>query len=169
MFTTFGTDVIRHHEVNPEVRSDPMTRVFPRMTKCTFHIFGSSGDVQRHDALCILAQNIINEKIYIFLWFWWVLLALVTGVAVGYRLATIMMPRLRHVLLRNRARVTDRRTVDTVMRRLRCPDWFLVYQLSKNMHPVHYRIFLQEMAKEFSATDGSRLLNKENDSNTSTV
>lgn len=169
MFTTFGTDVLKHHEMNPEVRNDPMTRVFPRMTKCTFHIFGSSGDVQRHDALCILAQNIINEKIYIFLWFWWVLLGLASGIAIGYRLATIMMPRLRLMLLRSRARVTDRRTVDSVMRRLRSADWFLVYQLSKNMHPVHYRIFMQELAKEFASTDGSRLLAKENDSNTSTV
>ena len=39
------------------------------MTKCTFHKFGSSGEIEKHDAMCILPLNIVNEKIYIFLWF----------------------------------------------------------------------------------------------------
>ena len=47
-----------------------MIYIFPRMTKCTFHKFGASGEVEKHDALCILPLNIVNEKIYIFLWFW---------------------------------------------------------------------------------------------------
>lgn len=34
----------------PEGRVDPMSRVFPRMTKCTFEKFGPSGTIQRHDA-----------------------------------------------------------------------------------------------------------------------
>jgi ABC-type phosphate/phosphonate transport system ATPase subunit len=32
------------------------------MTKCTFHKFGASGDIETHDALCILPLNIFNEK-----------------------------------------------------------------------------------------------------------
>ncbi|XP_045023192.1 innexin inx3-like [Daphnia magna] len=34
--------------------------------------------VQRHDALCILPVNVLNEKIYIFAWFWLVFLAVVS-------------------------------------------------------------------------------------------
>ena len=44
------------------------------MTKCTFHKFGTSGNIEKHDALCILPLNIVNEKIYIFIWFWLLLL-----------------------------------------------------------------------------------------------
>ena len=29
-----------------------------RMTKCTFHKFGTSGNIEKHDALCILPLNI---------------------------------------------------------------------------------------------------------------
>ena len=31
-----------------------------RMTKCTFHKFGTSGNIEKHDALCILPLNIGN-------------------------------------------------------------------------------------------------------------
>lgn len=44
-------------------------QIFPRVTKCTFHKYGASGSIQKHDALCVLALNILNEKIYIFLWY----------------------------------------------------------------------------------------------------
>ncbi len=40
-----------------------LLQVFPRLTKCTFYNYGSSGTIQAHDALCVLALNIINEKV----------------------------------------------------------------------------------------------------------
>ena len=46
---------------DPEDRVDPMSRIFPRLTKCTFNKFGPSGTVQRRDAMCVLPVNIINE------------------------------------------------------------------------------------------------------------
>lgn len=50
-----------------------------RITKCTFHKYGPSGTIERHDAMCVLALNIINEKIYVMLWFWLIVLAVITG------------------------------------------------------------------------------------------
>ena len=52
--------------------------LFHRVTKCTFHKYGPSGQIQRHDAQCILPINIINEKIFVFLWWWFILLAIMT-------------------------------------------------------------------------------------------
>ena len=72
-------------ELSPEEREDPMARVFPKMTKCTFHKFGPSGTVEKFDGLCVLPLNIINEKIYVFLWFWFIILTVVTGMQVIYR------------------------------------------------------------------------------------
>ena len=59
--------------------------IFPRLTKCTFHKFGTSGELEKHDALCILPLNIFNEKIYIFLWFWMLGLSALTSIVVVYR------------------------------------------------------------------------------------
>ena len=52
---------------------------FLRITKCTFHKYGPSGTIERHDAMCVLALNIINEKIYVMLWFWLIILAVMTS------------------------------------------------------------------------------------------
>ena len=85
-FLTFGLEVIAFAERDQEDRLDPMIYIFPRMTKCTFHKFGTSGEVEKHDALCILPLNIVNEKIYIFLWFWLLLLGALSTLVVAYRL-----------------------------------------------------------------------------------
>ena len=38
--------------------------IFPRMTKCTFHKFGSSGEIEKHDAMCILPINIGQQILF---------------------------------------------------------------------------------------------------------
>ena len=60
-FRKYGLQVASMMEEDPEDRIDPMSRIFPRMTKCTFNKFGPGGTLQRRDALCVLPVNIINE------------------------------------------------------------------------------------------------------------
>ena len=38
-----------------------------------------TSDIEKQDALCILPLNIVNEKIYIFIWFWLLLLGKVSS------------------------------------------------------------------------------------------
>lgn len=145
-FSTYGFDVLRYSEMDQDDRNDPMIRVFPRMTKCTFHRYGSSGDVQRHDALCILPLNIINEKIYIFLWFWFVFLAILSGALLIYRICILMMSKCRDRVLIGRAKLTDREDILKVLTDGDVGDWFLLYMLCKNMDPLHYRELVGRVA-----------------------
>ena len=48
---------------DPETRFDPMSFVFPRIAKCTYKMFGASGTIETRDVMCLLATNIINEKV----------------------------------------------------------------------------------------------------------
>ena len=82
-FSRYGSDLLAISELPPEERVDPMSRVFPKMTKCTFHKFGPSGTVERFDGLCVLPLNIINEKIYLFLWFWFILVTVLSLLQIG--------------------------------------------------------------------------------------
>jgi hypothetical protein len=153
-FSTYGMDVLAYTEMDHENRVDPMIAVFPRMTKCTFHRYGSSGDVQRHDALCLLPLNILNEKIYIFLWFWFVFLASVSGLILVYRLIVIFFPHMRFLILKSKARLTDVSDLRIVMDVAKIGDWFLLYLLCKNTDAQHFRDLMHEYSKEI-IEDGS--------------
>ena len=87
--------------LDDEERIDPMARIFPKITKCTFHNFGASGTIQKYyiltkkinhpflvrfDGLCILPINMINDKIYITLWFWLFLLLIMSVLYMIFRL-----------------------------------------------------------------------------------
>jgi len=116
-FLTYGTDVLKFSSMNQEERTDPMIEVFPRVTKCTFHKFGASGTIQKLDALCVLALNILNEKIYIFLWFWLIVLAIFSGLAVLYSMAVVLMPSTRETIIRKRFKFGTPAAVSALIRK----------------------------------------------------
>merc|ERR1719228_2631822 len=136
-FTTYGIKVLSFLEADPEKRIDPMAAVFPRVTKCTFRKFGPSGTIQRHDSLCVLPINIINEKIYVFLWFWLVILSLVTGMTLMYHLFVMVTPSVRNMQLRSRAAHQTKvsHTFDNITPYLQVGDWKLLHILGSNMEP----------------------------------
>lgn len=123
-FTKYGLEVMKFTEWDSETRLDPMIKIFPRLTKCTFHRYGSSGDIMKYDAMCILPINIINEKIYIFLWFWFYFLAIVTSLTLIYRLFTISSSKLRIFLLRRRCySLVDTSAVSRLVDNIEVGDW----------------------------------------------
>ena len=130
-----------------------MIYVFPRMTKCTFHKFGTSGNIEKHDALCILPLNIVNEKIYVFLWFWFILLAVVSGLALLYRLAVVLGSQARMYLLRAQARLAPRNEVELVARKCQIGDWFVLLLLGKNIDPLVYKELICDLARRFEGKE----------------
>ncbi|XP_035429746.1 innexin shaking-B isoform X2 [Spodoptera frugiperda] len=150
-FMSFGLDVIRYMESDQEDRIDPMIYIFPRMVKCTlFNKFGSSGEVERHDALCILPLNVVNEKIYVFLWFWFVILGILTFITLVYRFIIIFSPRMRVYMMRMRFRLVRRDNVDTIVRRSKMGDWYLLYILGENIDSVIFRDIMHEFANKLN-------------------
>ena len=101
-FSTYGVSAASFVEATEEGRTDPMSRVFPRVTKCTFHKYGPSGNIQKHDAQCVLPINILNEKIYIFLWFWFIIVASITGIFLIYRIAVLFGSGIRTAMIQVR-------------------------------------------------------------------
>ena len=121
-----------------EERVDPMSKVFPRVTKCTFQKYGPSGTIQNHDAQvssffsfssfrikhmteisyssnlssftlfvfqCVLLINIINEKIYVFMWFWFAFLTVLTVVNFIWSVAIIFQSSARAVIVAKKLRI----------------------------------------------------------------
>ena len=147
-FTTYGMDVVRFMDLEPEQREDPMSRVFPKVTKCTMHKFGPSGTIENFDALCVLQLNIINEKIYVFLWFWFVILISITGIKLIYRLLVCILPSFRETILRRRVRHASLNRIRTVSQNLSIGDWFVLNQLGKNMDTLIFKDFIDALYKK---------------------
>lgn len=152
-FLNYGTEVINFSQMDQLNRTDPMVMVFPRVTKCTFHTFGPSGNPQNHDTVCVLPINIINEKIYIVLWFWFIILAVVSGLAIIYRLVTIFSTQIRYHLLKSKATSVNASTVDAIATNLKFGDWFLVYLLAKNINSYTFKDVADVVVKRLDNPD----------------
>jgi len=139
-FLTFGIEVLRLSEEDEENRVDPMIRIFPRMTKCIFYKGGPSLNIEHHDALCILPLNVVNEKIYIFLWFWFLMLFCLTSLTILYRIAVIISPRIRGFILGTRFRLISQDVIQTLIKKSRLGDWFLFYMLGQNVDSVIFKV-----------------------------
>ncbi|XP_063373735.1 innexin inx1 [Cydia amplana] len=155
-FYNYGTKVLGYSDVPQELRFDPMIYIFPRVTKCTFHKYGASGSIQTHDSLCVLPLNMVNEKTYVFLWFWYVALATLLSMLLVYRLIILFVPSIRPRLLHARSRSIAMETAASVSRRCDVGDWWLLYMLARNMDPIIYREFIAEFSKRLDEKPSSR-------------
>lgn len=153
----FGIQVIEFINSDQEDRVDPMIQIFPRMTKCTFYKYGVSGELEKHDAMCILPLNVVNEKIYVFLWFWFIILAVLTFITVVYRVIIIFSPRMRVYLLRMRYALIRKDAIDLIVRRSKMGDWFLFYMLGENVDSVIFRDVMQELANKLARHNFSHI------------
>lgn len=153
-FMTYGTDVIKFSNMNQETRFDPMIEIFPRLTKCTFHKFGPGGSPQKHDTLCVLALNILNEKIYIFLWFWFIILAVLSGLAILYSAIIIMMPTSRETIIKRRFRHSSSKEIERLIRRLDIGDFLLLHLIGQNVNMNSYSEMIQELCNNLGTSSG---------------
>ena len=67
-FLYYGLETVLYYRLPPEeqrltVNTNPMCKTFPRIAACDYHRFGSGGAQEKVNAICILALNIINDKV----------------------------------------------------------------------------------------------------------
>jgi len=135
-FTKYGSDVLAMTQSDPDMRDDPLNRVFPKVTKCSFQKYGPSGTMEKFDGLCILPLNIINEKIYVLLWFWFVFLITISAIQLIWRILSIISSGTREFILRgNTNMLASQDDVHECCARLSIGDWFILVQIGNNIDP----------------------------------
>ena len=136
------------------VRVDAMSRLFPKMTKCTFRKFGPSGTVEKIDALCVMPLNNAYEKIYVFLWFWFVLLAVLSIGHLVLRATTIALTRARTLMLWTTMPLVKFGMVEEICKDRSFGDWLVLYQLAKNLDPLVSRELAARCKPNFPSANG---------------
>ena len=101
-FYYYGWNVIVYSHMSredQEININPFCQTFPKEVSCTVPNVGAAGGPQNHNGLCVLSQNVINEKMYLAVWFWTVFLIFVVPVFLVYRICTLLFQCFRAGLL----------------------------------------------------------------------
>lgn len=126
------------------------SRVFPKIAKCEVLKYGASGTASIMDNLCILPLNILNEKIFVCLWCWFLLMAFMSGLNLLCRLAMMLSRTLRELMIRSQLRFMTKQHVQRVFRDLTIGDWFLLMKVSVNVNPMLFRDLMDELCEQRS-------------------
>merc|ERR1719322_1174504 len=189
-FLSYGSDVVKYHlrysfseefamkffnyEDKEKLREfklkNPMCRTFPTRVACDFKSGGTGGKPNIENSYCILTQNIINEKIYLALWFWFIAMIAIMSAQLIWevcfltsplvdRILKLAMPSssgisiyLRQFLIGQVTETRLTRNMVAYLQNLSLGDVFVLYQLGKNTHPdVFYEILRQLSVDEEEA------------------
>ncbi|XP_044762928.1 innexin inx7-like [Coccinella septempunctata] len=123
---------------------------FPKVTKCSFQMYGPSGTIQRHDVLCVMALNVMNEKIYSVLWFWFVILLVISTLNLVWRLATYLLHGRsskfnRYVFSSATPGKLNTLTEVTMTDHLAFKDWLFLRYLGRNVDGLLFKEIINEL------------------------
>ena len=130
--------------------------------------------------MCVLAQNIINEKIYMVFWWWLLVLFAValSGVVIRMFCLAWAPSRVNSIKKRvnfavwNKIRYRDNKgeegekDIETYFEKIlskhfigldgwtfRVGDWFLLHQISQNVDPLYFTLLVKELWAQLGAPD----------------
>ncbi|KAK3600963.1 hypothetical protein CHS0354_004172 [Potamilus streckersoni] len=75
-YNMYGFEYIKMFQSGTSMKESPR---FPRITLCDFQI-RQLQNIQRWTVQCVLPINLFNEKIFVFLWFWFFVVAVLAGI-----------------------------------------------------------------------------------------
>lgn len=144
-FLKYGLKVLEFGQEEQDDRVDPLITVFPRVTKCVFKTYGLTGHEQETDVLCVLPLNNLNEKIYIFLWFWLIILGCITFCAVAYSVAFLALHDVRRLVITKRFRFGNKYEVNELIRQIGVGDFLLLHLLGQNLSTMTFHQLLEDL------------------------
>ncbi|XP_046563569.1 innexin unc-9-like [Haliotis rubra] len=102
-YNMYGFDVMAKLASGQEWKESPR---FPRVTLCDFKI-RQLQNIQTWTVQCVLPINLFNEKIFIFIWFWLVLVAALTCVNMVAWLYRVMFKRNRPAYIKKYLKISN--------------------------------------------------------------
>lgn len=118
---------------------------FPPEGICKLYKMGSSGDLQRHDAFCQLPLNTLFMKMFLFLHAWYILLTILTGLVLLYRVF-LLIPSVRAFTSKISSPLAERSILKSVCHRLSYSDWFFLTRLQKSMTDIDFAQMIDKIA-----------------------
>ncbi|KAG8199544.1 hypothetical protein JTE90_009385 [Oedothorax gibbosus] len=149
----YGFEVLAYFNSSPGSMVSPFLRIFPKVTSCIYRYFGSSGKLESQSFLCVLAVNVINEKIFLLLWFWFVFLAFFTIFMLVFKVALFTISSFRISVLSYRFPSTRRDDLQLVIETGNLSNFLFLYLLGENMNESSF----SEVMEYFSTVQRGKI------------
>eukprot|EP00092_Neocalanus_flemingeri_P022209 GFUD01024088.1.p1 GENE.GFUD01024088.1~~GFUD01024088.1.p1 ORF type:complete len:385 (+),score=43.09 GFUD01024088.1:90-1244(+) len=140
-FLSLGSNLL-----SVELLDKSLTKVFPKVVKCSMVYFGPSGDPVNNSGMCTLPINIINEKIYLVMWLWFMVLTLVTILCLLHQSLLLLLPSLRQIHIQRRSGVTAHHLVRNVANRSTYGDAVLLQLIASNTDSAQFTALLVHLS-----------------------
>eukprot|EP00092_Neocalanus_flemingeri_P002461 GFUD01002633.1.p1 GENE.GFUD01002633.1~~GFUD01002633.1.p1 ORF type:complete len:421 (-),score=78.51 GFUD01002633.1:86-1348(-) len=155
-FLSYGPKVWTYYSLPPEERIiqdlNPMCEAFPRIASCDFVRYGSGGEQEKKNALCILGLNMVNDKIFLIIWLWYFILLIIGSSRLVYRICTVCFWKYRYLLIKWKIRRyfqknENDRHIGHYIEHCSLGDWLVLYQMSRNMNKRFFADFISVLSK----------------------
>merc|ERR1711990_761277 len=136
-FNNYGPKVFYYYrlpEEEQESQKNPMCKTFPRVASCDYWRWGSGGKQENINAICVLSLNMINDKVFLILWWWFLFLSVVGALRIVYRIIQAHSAVVRFYLINLRMNRYFKRShkivkIENYLNNCSLGDWFVLYQL----------------------------------------
>ena len=130
---------------------NPMCEVFPKQAACRYYRYGMGGGSDNRHAMCILGLNMVNDKVFILIWIWFIFLIFMGTMRLCTRSTQLVSSKVRYFLMKlkmnryfkNHAHMKH---IHHYIDNCQIGDWFVLYQMSKNQNKEFFARFLAVLA-----------------------
>jgi len=158
-FALYGLKVLEYlgtikrvNQLGQYVTHDPMCELFPTEVACTLRYGATTGALDRSNFLCILGNNLFNQKYFFVLWLWWAFLLLFSALGVVYRAARMTVPGFSRIML---MRKVHGQQLATLM--LSASEYFVLDLMVQNMESRQMELVLGEVEKQYKKRIGQKM------------
>jgi len=139
------------HLFSYDLLQQNLAKVFPIVVKCSMTYVGPSGNFVNNSGLCTLPINIINEKIYMTLWFWFLLVTILSVLVLVYEFLKWMLPTMRHMKIQRLSPSSSSVLVKNVVDKCSYGDVVLLDLIANNVDSVQFETLLSNLDEVVSS------------------
>jgi len=133
---------------NTKVLSESLSVIFPRLVSCSMEVYGPTSSMEKISGLCSLPVNVVNEKIYLVLWFWFIGLTIISMLQL-IRQAALLAASLRSCLSPGlSSSITSPRQVRQLVTRGSYGDTVLLQLLAANCDTSQFSALVRHLLRE---------------------
>lgn len=125
--------------------SDFKNFYFPSEGFCSFIDIGASGLPMRYKAMCLLPLNGLYMYTFLFLFFWYILLTVLSGLVLIYR-SLLSFSGVRIFFIGFLSPLSDRLFLSSVCRQFSYSDWFFLSRVRQAMMDVDFAKMTEKLS-----------------------